>query len=294
MRLRLGIGSTECCGIHTPPYYAAGLNSCHSSYLAPLGPPTLPKGTALDPFAVFSRISRLSVVMPVFQEASTVRDAILQVLSSPRENTELELIIVESGSTDGSRDIVKEFASDSRVVLIFQDKPYGKGNAVRQGFAAASGEVITIFDADGEYEFADIWSLVRPIEDGTTSFVLGSRHSKGRPMRSFEEARWMAAAMNLMHWVFASMINIAFSARLRDPFTMWKVFRAELVAAVDLRANRFDLDWEMVGRFILAGALPVEIPAQYCSRDYAHGKKVRLLRDPLSWMAILLKIRLGH
>ncbi len=232
--------------------------------------------------------------MPVYQEGSTVRNAILQVLSSPRAGTELELVIVESGSSDGSRDVVKEFAADPRVVLIFQDKPYGKGNAVRQGFTAASGDVITIFDADDEYQFADIWELVKPIEDGLTSFVLGSRHSHGHPMRNFEEARWMATAMNVMHWVFASMVNIAFSTRLRDPFTMWKVFRADLLSAVELTANRFDLDWELVGRFILAGANPIEAPAQYCSRDYAHGKKVRLLKDPLTWITILFKIRLGH
>ena len=232
--------------------------------------------------------------MPVYQEASTVRDAILQVLSSPRADTDLELVIVESASSDGSRDVVKEFATDPRVVLILQDRPYGKGNAVRQGFAATSGDVITIFDADGEYQFADIWELVKPIEDGATSFVLGSRHSRGQPMRNFEEARWMAAVMNFMHWVFASMVNIAFSTRLRDPFTMWKVFRTDLLSAVQLNANRFDLDWELVGRFILAGANPIEVPAHYCSRDYAHGKKVRLLKDPLTWIAVLFKIRFGH
>ncbi len=276
-----------------PPCHTSGFNGHHSGWPIRPGSLTLPNKNVVDAFASPSRISRLSVVMPVFQEASTVRDAILQVLSSPREGTETELIIVESGSTDGSCEIVKEFAGDPRVVLILQDKAYGKGNAVRQGFLVAEGDVITVFDADGEYQFVDVWNLVKPIEAGTTSFVLGSRHSQGQPMRSFEEARWMATAMNLMHWVFASMINVAFSARLRDPFTMWKVFRRELLFAVDLRGNRFDLDWELVGRFILAGAQPVEIPAQYSSRDYAHGKKVRLLRDPLSWMAMLLRIRFG-
>ena len=254
----------------------------------------MPKQPKTDPFAAATPISRLSVVMPVYQEAATIKEAVLQVLSAPRIGTELELIIVESGSTDGSRDIVKEFASDSRVVLLFQDRPYGKGNAVREGLNKASGDAITIFDADGEYQFSDVWKLLGPIEDGTTSFVLGSRHAQGQPMRNFEEARWIALVMNFMHWVFTSMINVAFAVRLRDPFTMWKVFRINLLSAVELRADRFDLDWEIVGRFILAGAQPIEVPARYSSRDYAHGKKVRMLKDPLTWISILLKVRFGH
>lgn len=238
-------------------------------------------------------IRLLSVIMPVYNEASSLKAAIEEVLCERRDGTAIELIIVESGSTDGSREIVESYRDRESVRVVFEDSPRGKGHAVRNGFDHARGDAAAIFDADGEYRFSDIWKLLEPIEEGRAAFVLGSRHEPGRKVRSFDQRSWLARAMNLMHWVFATLINLAFEIRVRDPFTMWKVFRIELLQEVDLVSERFDLDWEIVGKFALLRFVPLEIPVAYSSRDYSEGKKVRLFSDPISWLRLLVRLRFG-
>ncbi len=233
----------------------------------------------------------VSVVMPIYNEISTVKQAIENALASRREDTVLQLIIVESGSTDGSAEVVQSYKNHPLVTIVTEAQPKGKGHAVRAGFDVAFGDIVAIYDADDEYIFSDIWKLIKPIEEGHTAFVLGSRHSASKPLRAFENKQWLAQSMNIAHWIFTWMVNLSFEVRLRDPFTMWKVFRREILDTVELSSNRFDLDWEIVGRFIMAGFTPLEIPITYESRDYSQGKKVKLIADPISWMIVLAKIR---
>jgi glycosyltransferase involved in cell wall biosynthesis len=242
-------------------------------------------------FNRISPITSLSVVMPVYNEAATVASALKEVLSSGRPSIRLEVIVVESNSTDGSREIVQQFEGADCLEVVYEELPQGKGHAVREGFRRATGDVIAIFDADGEYHFDDVWRLIEPIASGEAAFVLGSRHTTGTEMRQFSSKAWLGSAMNVMHVVFTSMLNIAFGTHLRDPFTMWKVFRRELLQEVTFSSNRFDLDWEIVGKFALIGAVPIEISASYESRDYDQGKKVRLIRDPLTWIRVVWKVR---
>lgn len=237
------------------------------------------------------RANQVSVIMPVYNEIATVERAINCVLASNRIDTTIELVIVESGSTDGSAEIVGKFKDHPRVKIITEAIPLGKGHAVRAGFSLASGDIIAIFDGDDEYTFSDIWKVIEPIEAGKASFVLGSRHSAAAPLRTFETNPWLARSMNVAHWMFTWMVNVAFDLRLRDPFTMWKVFRREILDVVELTCNRFDLDWEIVGKFAMAGYKPLEVPIEYQSRDYSQGKKVKLIADPISWVITLLRIR---
>jgi glycosyltransferase involved in cell wall biosynthesis len=233
----------------------------------------------------------LSVVMAVYNEAHTVADAIEQVLKVDLGARGLELIIVESNSTDGSREIVSSFAHLPNVCVIFQDEPRGKGSAVRDGLAAAVGDVVLIQDADLEYSVDDYVALLEPIERGDASFVLGSRHVRGRPMRQFADSRVTSVLLNWAHWGFTALFDLTYNVRLRDPFTMYKVFRRECITGVEFSSDRFDFDWELVATLIRLGHQPIEVPVAYTSRDFKAGKKVRMVRDPVTWVVACAKFR---
>jgi glycosyltransferase involved in cell wall biosynthesis len=229
--------------------------------------------------------------MAVYNEAHTVGDVIDQVLKVDLDGRLLELLVVESNSTDGTREIVQAYECHPNVRVIYQDQPLGKGFAVRAGLAAASGDVVLIQDGDLEYTVDDYPALLEPIERGDTSFVLGSRHVRGKPMRHFAESRITSAVLNAAHWLFTGMFDLTYGVRLRDPFTMYKVFRRECIDGLSFSSNRFDFDWELVAKLIRRGHVPIEVPVTYDSRDFESGKKVRLFRDPLTWIAACVKFR---
>ena len=231
--------------------------------------------------------------MAVYNEAHTVADVIEQVLKLDLGDRRLELIIVESNSTDGTRDIVRSFEDVPGVKVIYQDKPQGKGFAVRAGMGAALGDVVLIQDGDLEYSVSDYPALLKPIELGETSFVLGSRHVRGRPIRHFADARVTGFVLNTAHWGFTALFDLTYGVRLRDPFTMYKVFRRECVEGLEFTSNRFDFDWELVAKLIRCGHRPIEVPVTYTSRDFKSGKKVRMWRDPVTWIVACAKFRVA-
>jgi glycosyltransferase involved in cell wall biosynthesis len=240
------------------------------------------------------RIDRLSVVMAVYNEVHTVGDVIDQVLKVDLDGRGLELVIVESNSNDGTRDIVETYADHKDVTVVYQDEPRGKGNAVREGLAAATGDVVLIQDGDLEYSVNDYPALLEPIERGDASFVLGSRHVKGRPMRQFAQARRTSVMLNAAHWVFTGLFDVTYAVRLRDPFTMYKVFRRECVDGLTFSSDRFDFDWELVAKLIRRGHVPMEVPVTYDSRDFESGKKVRMFRDPVTWVVACARFRVAR
>ena len=229
--------------------------------------------------------------MAVFNEAPTVAEAIDRVLDVDLGDTRLELVIVEGNSSDDTRQIVDGYSDDPRVRVIHEEEPRGKGRAVRTGLAAATGDVVLIQDGDLEYRVEDYPALLAPIAAGEASFVLGSRHSNGTAMRDFEEARGVSRLMNVAHLVFTLMFNVVYRSRLKDPFTMYKVFRAECIEGLDFRADRFDFDWELVAKLVRRGHRPLEVPVSYESRGFDSGKKVRFFRDPVTWMVALVRFR---
>jgi glycosyltransferase involved in cell wall biosynthesis len=236
-------------------------------------------------------LTRISVVLPVYNEAATVGVIIDKVLALDLPDVEVELIIVESNSTDGSRKIVEGYAGQPGVSLILQDRPRGKGAAVREGFAQATGDILLIQDGDLEYRVDEYPVVLAPLLAGDVNFVLGCRHARGKPMRVFPEAKLKSRVMNAAHWGFTGMFNLVYRTRLRDPFTMYKVFRRSCIDGVHLEANRFDFDWELVAKLVRLGNIPVEVPITYEARGFDSGKKVRFFRDPLTWMVALVKYR---
>lgn len=239
----------------------------------------------------------LVVVVPVYNEAKTLESAIQTLITTLETLDEISsyvVIVVESGSTDGSRSIAQSLGETyERVRVIFQSAPRGKGNAVREGIQHASGKYFLIYDADLEYSPSDIPKLLHPLVLNHADFVLGTRPGRFK-VRNFRKQALMTFAFNLAHVFFAAILSILTMRRLRDPFTMYKVARFDHIQRLNLVANRFDFDWELVIKLARLGARFVEIPISYESRSYKDGKKVRLIRDPLTWLYGAFRFRFGR
>ncbi len=233
-----------------------------------------------------NRKRRLSIVMPVYNEKETFSKVLTLVLEKQVEGIdETEIIIVESNSTDGSREAVREqLAKHPEIKAIFEDRPRGKGHAVREGFKYATGEIILIQDADLEYDIDDYDALVQPLLAYRQCFVLGTRHSGDWKIRKFAGQESLAAVLNIGHIFFRMLINLLYGQSLSDPFTMFKVLRRECLYNLYFECNRFDFDHELLIKLIKKGYTPIEIPINYNSRSFAEGKKVTFWKDPITWL----------
>jgi hypothetical protein len=241
-----------------------------------------------------SRSTRLTVVMPVFNERDTFLEIFEQVHAKTLPGVDIDLLLVESNSTDGTRQLVQQIEKRPRVVVIYEDRPRGKGHAVRAGLAQASGDLVLIQDADLEYDVDDYDQLVEPIVTGRAAFVLGVRHGmdgKTWKMRHFADQVVVGQAMNVGHLFFTGLFNVVYGQRMRDPFTMFKVFRRDCLYGLTFESNRFDFDWELVAKLVRAGYVPLEIPVNYSSRSFSKGKKVSLWRDPWTFFRACFKYR---
>ena len=236
----------------------------------------------------------LSVVVPVYNERATVQPALDALLAKRIDGWEIEIIIIESNSTDGSRAIVLGYQHRPNVKVILEDRPQGKGHAVRAGLAQLTGDAVLIQDADLEYDLADYEKLLAPLVAGTHHFVLGSRHGQGQwAIREFNDQFIQAFILNAAHWCFTALIDVSLGLNLRDPFTMYKVFRRECMSGLTFRCNRFDFDWELLIKLVRNGYRPIEIPITYRSRSFKEGKKIRMFYDPLTWMVAWARARFG-
>lgn len=241
-------------------------------------------------------MTRFSVIIPVYEEASTCATLLERVcaLDLP-DGLEKEIIVIESRSKDGSREIVQAFERDGRIRALYQDRPSGKGNAVKEGLAATTGDILLIQDADLEYDVADYAKLLRPLLEGRTSFVLGSRHlgRESWAYRTPETGWWSATWINAGVWVLTQLFNLLYGVRLTDPCTMYKVFRRECLEGVHWQSDGFELDWEIVAKFVRKGRRPVELPIWYRSRTFEAGKKVRFWRDGCRAVWAICRFRWG-
>lgn len=234
----------------------------------------------------------LSVIVPIYNEAATAAAALDAILAKEVPGWTLEIILVESNSTDGTRDLVLARGRHPRVKLILEEAARGKGHAVRAGLAQATGDVILIQDADLEYDLNDYDVLLAPLATGRQTFVLGSRHGEGGwAIRKFTDQPLQAVILNCAHWGFTLLINGALGIWLRDPFTMYKVFRRDCLQGLTFECNRFDFDWELLIKLVRKGHRPIEIPISYKSRSFKEGKKISMFRDPLTWVRALVKYR---
>jgi hypothetical protein len=240
---------------------------------------------------------RLSVIVPAFNERATFSVLMDRLLAKTIDGVDIEIVLVESNSSDGTREDAVRFGQHPRVQLILQDRPRGKGNAVRAGLAACTGDVILFQDADLEYDIDDYDDLVAPLLEYRRNFVIGSRHvAKGRvwKIRQFNDALALATFFNAGHVFFLALFNFLYRQRLKDPFSLFKVFRRECLYGLSFECNRFDFDFEIVIKLLRKGYRPLELPVNYRARSPSEGKKVSMLRDPLTWIRALVKFRFGR
>ncbi len=236
--------------------------------------------------------TRVSIIMAVFNEIKTVSTAIDGALSNQVDSCVFELIIVESNSSDGSRERVLEYLAHPNVRVILQDSPKGKGNAIREGLRAATGDIVLIQDADLEYDFLDYKDVLAPILSNKSDFVLGSRHGGSKwKVREFKEEPFLSFITNFVHWGLAYFINSLYFVRLTDPFTMFKVFKRSIIKNLVLTTNRFDFDYELLLKLIRIGHKPFEVPVSYRARSFDEGKKIKFFPDPFVWVWVIIKYR---
>ncbi|MFW6031500.1 MAG: glycosyltransferase family 2 protein [Myxococcota bacterium] len=224
----------------------------------------------------------LSVVMPVYNERATVLDVVDQVLGCPVEC--VELIVVDDGSTDGTREVLqRELADRPRVRVILHERNRGKGAALRTGFREARGRFVLVQDADMEYDPREYPVLLQPLLEDKADVVFGSRFMSG-PRRVLYY--WHSVANRLL----TTLSNMVTDLNLTDMETCYKVFRREIIQSLDLREDRFGIEPEMTAK---VSQLPVriwEVPISYSGRTYAEGKKIGV-RD--AFRAVYCIVRYG-
>jgi GT2 family glycosyltransferase len=226
----------------------------------------------------------ITVIMPVFNEFSTFEESINRVLNKEIAGIDIQIIVVESNSTDGTKALVSKYDGHERIKVIWQTKPSGKGYAVREGFAAAKGDIILIQDADLEYDVNDYDALIEELTSWRSTFVLGSRHTGDWKMRKFNDMPVIAHLYNLGHIFFVGVLNFLLGSNMKDPFTMYKVFYRDCINGLNFRYKRFDFDHELVMKLYRKGFRPTEIPVNYEARSFSEGKKVSFFKDGISWV----------
>lgn len=234
---------------------------------------------------------KVSILVAAFNEKRTFPILMDALLKKRIPGVDREIIVIESNSTDGTRELAKHYAGHPEIKLVLQDRPRGKGHAVREGFRRATGDILLIQDADLEYDLDDYDALLAPILSHRALFVLGTRHGGDWKIREFAKQKILSAALNLGHAFFTGAINVLFRQNMTDPFTMFKVFHRDCLFGLEFQCNRFDFDHELVIKLVRKGYRPLELPVNYRSRSFHEGKKVRLFRDPLTWIWADLRLR---
>lgn len=223
---------------------------------------------------------KISVIIPVFNEIDTIQEIIRRV---KEVGVAHEIIIVDDGSTDGTREILSQMKKEALLLIVFHEHNQGKGAAVRTGIHTANGDVIIIQDADLEYDPRDYPALLKPLQEDIADVVYGSRFLGGarRPILF-----WNMVANKLLTF----MTNILYNNILSDMETGYKVFRRSVVADIPLHSRRFDFEPEFTAKILKRKVRIFEVPITFNPRLYSQGKKIKL-KDAFIAVWTLLKYR---
>ncbi|MGA2021214.1 MAG: glycosyltransferase family 2 protein [Candidatus Sulfotelmatobacter sp.] len=217
----------------------------------------------------------MSVIVPVYNEAAHIDELLKAIHASPVKK---EIIIVDDGSTDGTREKLQAMALAEDVTVVFHEQNCGKGAAIRTALQYARGEYVLIQDSDLEYDPQDYPALLRPLEQGEANVVYGVRPD--RPERGL---RFFLGAKLLTH-----LANLLYGAGIHDEATCYKVFRRSLIAQIGLESRRFEFCPEVTAKLSRMGEKIAEVPISYAPRSAGEGKKIR---HSDGWLAIWTLLR---
>ena len=222
----------------------------------------------------------LSVIIPVYNEIGTIKEILDKVNAVPIPK---EIIVIDDHSIDGTREFLKNL-KEPELKIIFQNRNYGKGRAVREGIAFASGDIIIIQDADLEYDPRDFVELIRPIQLGLTKVVYGSRwlghHFNEIPLNIFVVGRWLLTAL----------ANLLYKTNITDEPCGYKVFAAEVIRGIPLSCEKFEFCPEITAKLAKGGYKIYEVPIRYYPRTHKEGKKISFF-DGIQAAFTLLKYK---
>ncbi|HEX5070491.1 MAG TPA: glycosyltransferase family 2 protein [Vicinamibacterales bacterium] len=221
----------------------------------------------------------LSVVMPAYNERATIEEIVGRVLAVPLR---IELIVVDDGSTDGTRDILQRLAAEKPIKVIMQPKNGGKGAALRRGFQEVTGDLVVIQDADLEYSPEELPDLIALICQGRADVVYGSRFLGRHRVFLFTHY----AGNRLLTF----LTNVLYNTMLTDMETCYKVMRTEVLRSFKVESNGFGIEPELTAKIFKRGYRVYEVPITYDGRGYEDGKKITW-RDGVVALWVLLKYR---
>jgi glycosyltransferase involved in cell wall biosynthesis len=228
---------------------------------------------------------KLSIVIPVYNEARTIGDVIEKVRAVDIRGLDKEIIVVNDGSSDGTREALARFEKGVPGVVVHHSPVnLGKGASLRIGFKAATGDIVTIQDADLELDPAEFSHLVGPILDGEADVVYGSRF--------LQAGRRGSLTFYMANRALSSLTNVLYRARLTDIETCYKVFRRDVLDALTLRASRFEIEPELTAQVLKRGYRIVELPIGYKPRSRNEGKKISW-KDGFAAVSMLVNQRLA-
>jgi glycosyltransferase involved in cell wall biosynthesis len=208
---------------------------------------------------------KLSVIVPAFNEKATIAEIIDRVRAT---GLDIELIVVDDGSTDGTREILNQLSGKIDRLLL-QPTNRGKGAALKAGFAVAAGDVLIIQDADLEYDPEDYRELLAPIEKAGADLVLGSRLTGAKPQRAYYY--WHYVGNRLITFI----ARVLYNTTLSDIYTCYKVFKREQLIGLDVQSDGFEFDAEFLAILLKRRLVVYEVPIAYYGRSYGEGKKIK-------------------
>jgi len=223
---------------------------------------------------------KLSVIIPVYNEVNNIHEIVKRVQATKSAS---EIVIVDDGSKDGTRDALKTMDGKKKVRVILHEKNQGKGAAVVTGMKVAKGDVLLIQDADLEYDPRDYPLLLQPIEEGLADVVYGSRFLGGSHRVTMF---WHMVANRLLTF----MTNILYNTILTDMETGYKVFRRKVIEGMNIKAKRFNFEPEFTAKVLKRNHRIFEVAISFNPRDYSEGKKIKL-KDAFEAVWALLKYR---
>jgi len=229
------------------------------------------------------KITKLSIIIPVFNERATILKLLAKVEAADL-GVAKEIIIVDDFSADGTREILKKY--EQQYKILYHEKNYGKGRALRTGFAVATGDVVVVQDADLEYDPNDFRAMLKLMEETGSPVVYGSRRLQHRYLKSRHSGHFYALGGIFITW----LTNLLYGTKITDEPTCYKMFKQDFLKSINLECERFEFCSEITAKIAKRGIKIIEVPINYYPRHKNEGKKISW-KDGIETIWILLKYR---